>query len=71
MYDNHAMGSDWSPLVFVLANTDSDLWEPGLLPGESFVEASARREAARDITDDLLDEFAAVSDPIERGRMAA
>lgn len=56
-------GLDLGPLAFVLASTEADLWSPGLLPGESFPEAQARREAARDIADALLGEFA--GDPAE------
>ncbi|XKK40240.1 hypothetical protein HFP72_05955 [Nocardiopsis sp. ARC36] len=39
---------------------DPDLYAPGLLPGESAREREARLEAARDITDDLVVEQAAL-----------
>lgn len=51
-------GLDLRPFAFVLTSTEPELWAPGLLPGESFAEAMARREAARDIADALLGEFA-------------
>jgi hypothetical protein len=46
------------PLMRVLEITEPELFAPGVLPGESFAEAVARRQAAADILDDLLAEAA-------------
>lgn len=54
------LGMDVRPLAYVLDNTLPDLWAL-ILPGESFEDVMARREAARDIADDLLAEFGATA----------
>jgi hypothetical protein len=48
---------DVRPLAHALTHMHPDLWAP-LLEDESFEDALVRREAARDILDDLLAEFA-------------
>lgn len=48
---------DVSALAFALANMEPDLWAPAR-PGEEWAEVIARRDAARDILDDLLAEAA-------------
>lgn len=48
---------DVSALAFALANMEPDLWAP-VRPGEEWAEIIARRDAARDILDDLLAEAA-------------
>lgn len=45
---------DVSVFAAVLADTDPDVWAPGLLPGESLDELRARRDAAADFLDELL-----------------
>lgn len=44
-------------LAWALDRMTAGLWAP-ILPGESFDDALNRREAARDILDDLLAEYA-------------
>lgn len=46
-------------LAYVLSRMPeyTELWAP-ILPGESFEDALTRREAARDILDELLAEYA-------------
>lgn len=48
---------DASALAFALANMEPDLWAPAR-PGEAWADVIARRDAARDILDDLLVEAA-------------
>lgn len=49
---------DAGAVAFVLACMPeyAELWAP-ILPGESFEDALTRREAARDIVDELLAEY--------------
>lgn len=47
---------DVGPLAYALSRMTPGLWAP-ILPGESFEDALTRREAARDILDDLLREY--------------
>src|SRR3954451_10798018 len=47
---------DVSALAFVLTNMDPDALAP-VLPGESWEEILGRREAVRDMVDELLAEF--------------
>jgi hypothetical protein len=44
---------DVRAIAHVLANTEPDLWAP-VLPGESWADLIARREARADILDELL-----------------
>jgi hypothetical protein len=52
---------DARPMAFALDHMEPELWAP-ILPGESFEDALTRREAARDILDELLAEVAAEGD---------
>lgn len=45
-------------LSWALSQMHPDLRTAGLLPGESFADAKARRAAAADILGDYLDEYA-------------
>jgi hypothetical protein len=49
-------------LAFALANMEPDLWAP-VRPGEAWADVLARRDAARDILDELLAEAAEDVDP--------
>ncbi|MFB4320707.1 hypothetical protein [Actinomadura sp. 21ATH] len=51
-------GLEVAPLVWATTRMTPGLWAP-ILPGESFDDALVRREAARDILDELLAEYAA------------
>lgn len=46
---------DVSALAHVLAHMEPDIWTPAL-PGERWADVVARREAARDMLDELLAE---------------
>jgi len=48
-------GADIAPLAFALERMTPGLWAP-ILDGETLEDALTRREAARDILDDLLAE---------------
>jgi hypothetical protein len=48
--------ADVSALAFALDRMTPGLWAP-ILPGENLDDALTRREAARDILDDLLAEY--------------
>lgn len=50
-----AMPLEVGPLAWALSRMTPGLWAP-ILPGESFDDALVRREAARDILDELLAE---------------
>lgn len=58
---------DVTPLAFALERMVPGLWAP-ILDGETFEDALTRREAARDILDDLLCEFADQAAAEEVGR---
>lgn len=49
---------DVRPLAWALERMTAGLWAP-ILPGESLDDALTRREAARDILDELLAEYGA------------
>ena len=57
---------DVSPLAFVLERMAPGLWAP-ILDGETFEDALTRREAARDILDDLLAEAREAAEAGEGG----
>lgn len=44
-------------LAVLLTTTDPELHAPGQLPGETLLETAARRQAAADITDEILFEL--------------
>jgi hypothetical protein len=48
-----AVPMDVSALAFALANMEPDIWAP-VLPGESWADVIARREARADMLDELL-----------------
>jgi hypothetical protein len=52
-----AVPMDVSAVAFVLANMEPDAWAP-ILPGELWEDVLGRREAVRDMVDELLVEFA-------------
>lgn len=56
--ENTVPPPDAGALAFALVHMDADLWAP-ILPDESFEDALTRREAARDILDELLAEYSA------------
>jgi hypothetical protein len=56
-----AVPMDVSALAFALANMEPDVWAP-VRPGEAWADVIARRDAARDILDDLLAEAADIPD---------
>lgn len=55
---------DVRPLAYVLDRMDPDLTRL-VLPGETWDDMMTRRDAARDILDDLLAEYAATADDVE------
>ncbi|HEY9411755.1 MAG TPA: hypothetical protein VIP77_19405 [Jiangellaceae bacterium] len=57
--DEPPLTADIDALAFVMSQTEPDLWVRGRLPKETLESFHARREAARDILDSLLSEFAA------------
>ena len=48
---------DLTVLALLLEATEPELHTPGQLPGETLLETAARRQAAADIVEDLLNDL--------------